>query len=84
MRNTILLALSVCLSVSCSSQKKQVTLQPTNGHSRFESATHELPAFGGIEAASIGPTIMSGRVTDIAVNPQDPTEFYVAYASGGL
>lgn len=33
---------------------------------------------------NIGPTIMSGRVVDIEVNPQDPTEFYVAYASGGL
>ena len=33
---------------------------------------------------SIGPTIMSGRVTDLAVNPKDPSHFYVAYASGGL
>lgn len=33
---------------------------------------------------NIGPTVMSGRVVDIEVNPQDPTEFYVAYASGGL
>lgn len=33
---------------------------------------------------NIGPTIMSGRVVDLAVNPDKPTEFYVAYASGGL
>jgi photosystem II stability/assembly factor-like uncharacterized protein len=33
---------------------------------------------------NIGPSVMSGRVVDIEVNPQDPTEFYVAYASGGL
>ncbi len=33
---------------------------------------------------NIGPTIMSGRVVDFDVNPNDPTEFYVAYASGGL
>ena len=33
---------------------------------------------------NIGPTVMSGRVDDIEVNPQDPTEFYVAYATGGL
>src|SRR5690606_16247705 len=33
---------------------------------------------------SIGPTIMSGRVVDFAVNPNNPIEFYVAYASGGL
>ena len=33
---------------------------------------------------NIGPTIMSGRVVDIDANPEDPTEFYVAYATGGL
>ena len=33
---------------------------------------------------NIGPTIMSGRVVDLDVNPEDPTEFYVAYATGGL
>lgn len=33
---------------------------------------------------NIGPSIMSGRVADLDVNPVDPTEFYIAYASGGL
>jgi photosystem II stability/assembly factor-like uncharacterized protein len=33
---------------------------------------------------NIGPKVMSGRVVALAVNPNDPTEFYVAYASGGL
>jgi photosystem II stability/assembly factor-like uncharacterized protein len=33
---------------------------------------------------SIGPSIMSGRVVDFAVNPNNPIEFYVGYASGGL
>ncbi len=33
---------------------------------------------------NIGPTVMSGRVVNIAVNPNDPTEFYVGYASGGV
>ena len=33
---------------------------------------------------NIGPSIMSGRVVDIEANPEDPTEFYVAYATGGL
>ncbi len=33
---------------------------------------------------NIGPTVMSGRVVDLEVNPDDPTEFYVGYASGGL
>lgn len=38
----------------------------------------------GVKFRSIGPSVMSGRVVDIDANPQDPTEFYVAYASGGL
>ena len=33
---------------------------------------------------NIGPSVMSGRVTDLAVNPNATYEFYVAYASGGL
>ena len=37
-----------------------------------------------VKLRSVGPTIMSGRVTDIDVNPDDPTIFYVAYATGGL
>src|SRR6185436_8915616 len=37
-----------------------------------------------INVRNVGPTIMSGRAVDEEVNPDDPTEFYVAYASGGL
>ncbi|MEN8798141.1 MAG: glycosyl hydrolase, partial [Flavobacteriaceae bacterium] len=37
-----------------------------------------------IRFKNIGPTIMSGRVVDLDVNPDNPEEFYVAYASGGL
>ena len=37
-----------------------------------------------IEFRNIGPTIMSGRVVALEVNPEDPTKFYVAYASGGV
>jgi photosystem II stability/assembly factor-like uncharacterized protein len=37
-----------------------------------------------ISFRNIGPVTMSGRVVDIEANPEDPTEFYVAYASGGL
>ncbi|REJ81291.1 MAG: glycosyl hydrolase [Bacteroidetes bacterium] len=40
--------------------------------------------FMNVPFRNIGPTIMSGRVTDIEVNPENPAEFYVAYASGGL
>lgn len=38
----------------------------------------------GLNFTNIGPSVMSGRVADIAVDPDEPTHFYVAYASGGL
>jgi len=37
-----------------------------------------------VSLQNIGPSVMSGRVVDLEVNPDNPTEFYVAYASGGL
>ena len=33
---------------------------------------------------SIGPANMGGRITAVAVNPKDPTEWWAATASGGL
>lgn len=33
---------------------------------------------------SVGPTVMSGRVAAVEGKPGDPTQFYLAYASGGL
>lgn len=40
--------------------------------------------FKDISFRNIGPSIMGGRVVDMEVNPKDPTEFYLAYATGGL
>ena len=37
-----------------------------------------------ISFENIGPTVMSGRVVDVDVNPNNTTEFYVGYASGGV
>ena len=33
---------------------------------------------------NIGPKVMSGRIIALEVNPLDSTEFYAAYASGGI
>lgn len=62
---------------------------PTPAQMRLETANmrsalaKESPA-AGIDFRSLGPSVMSGRVTDIEVDPADATHFYVAYASGGL
>lgn len=60
---------------------------PSPADTRLESVTHfdqKHSDIKGLQFTNIGPTVFSGRVTDIAVNPEDPTHFYVAYASGGL
>lgn len=64
--------------------------QPSTPASTIEKALEQKEALvknslvKNIPFKNIGPTVMSGRVTDLAVNPDNPTEFYVAYASGGL
>ena len=40
--------------------------------------------FEQIKFQNIGPAIMSGRVVDLAVNKNNTSEFYAAYATGGL
>lgn len=49
-----------------------------------QSTIAQNSLFNQVEAKNIGPTIMSGRVVDLAINPKNPIEFYVAYATGGL
>ena len=44
----------------------------------------QVSEFQSVKFQNIGPTIMSGRVVDLAVNDANPTEFYTAYATGGL
>ena len=38
--------------------------------------------FAGLKLRSIGPAFMSGRIADIAINPSDPSQWYVAVEIG--
>lgn len=40
--------------------------------------------FTGLSFRSIGPALVSGRIIDLAVNPNNHDEFFVAAASGGV
>ena len=64
-------------------------VNPTPAAERMKATTQRKAlesrsVINDIKFRNIGPTIMSGRVVDVDVNPEDPTEFYVAYATGGL
>src|SRR5947209_81016 len=40
--------------------------------------------FKNLKARSIGPAVMGGRVSDIAIDPRNPFVFYVALGHGGV
>lgn len=40
--------------------------------------------FSGLKFRCIGPAMMSGRITDFAVNPENRSEYYATVASGGV
>jgi photosystem II stability/assembly factor-like uncharacterized protein len=40
--------------------------------------------FKGLKLRNIGPALMSGRIADIAIQPDDPSIWYVAVGSGGV
>ena len=86
----IILKLFICISTALSQSiyeenKSPYTLssERIKGYNQ-KTELSQSSLFKEIPFRSIGPTIMSGRVVDIEANPEDPTVFYVAYASGGL
>lgn len=40
--------------------------------------------FSGLKLRSLGPAFMSGRISDIVINPADPNQWYVAVGSGNV
>lgn len=44
----------------------------------------ETVKIDGLSWRNIGPSLTSGRISDIAINPDNPFEYYVATSSGGV
>src|SRR5262245_8780682 len=42
------------------------------------------PILGGLKAREIGPAVMGGRVSAIAIDPKDPATYYVGLGTGGI
>ncbi len=70
--------------LSSAAQMKATTADERTKGLKKRDMLEQNSVLKDIRFRNIGPTIMSGRVVDIEVNPADPTEFYVAYATGGL
>ena len=86
--NLFILLLFFNISFAQKKYKKNNFPKSTSAQERVSSIYGDLNNNGSllqnINFRNIGPTVMSGRVVDLDVNPNDPANFYVAYASGGL
>lgn len=70
-------------ALSSGAQKATPFEQRLKGFDQRKSLTDNT-VINGLSPESIGPSVFSCRVTDVDVNPTNPAEMYVAYASGGL
>ena len=59
-------------------------VSPGRLHAQDATADPVARATAALEFRTIGPTIMGGRVADLAVVESDPRIFYVAVATGGV
>lgn len=72
----VLLLLS---SIICLAQKKSALLS----NSKAEDSVKNI-SLSGLKFRGIGPAVTGGRIVDIAVNPNNTSEYYVASGHGSL
>ncbi|MDH5743050.1 MAG: glycosyl hydrolase, partial [Candidatus Aminicenantes bacterium] len=69
---TIILRMTYCLLIILFLFQSQVV------------TAEEDISLNALKFRSIGPALTSGRISDFAVNPKKPSEYYVATSSGGV
>ncbi len=80
MRTLLRIVLVLCISTSTSLFAQKKTAEPE----KKESDPLTSSILSGLKFRSVGPAITSGRIGDLAVNPNNKKEYYVAVASGGV
>ena len=84
MRLKLLLILIILFVFSANAQQKPTASNKVQQALEAKKELINSSLVKNVPFENIGPTVMSGRVVDLAVNPENPTEFYVGYASGGV
>jgi hypothetical protein len=79
MSKLLLLLISFLVLLSPAAQKKSAAHAKEEPKDAFNSTL-----FSVLHFRSVDPAITSGRVADIAVNPNNTSEYFVAAASGGV
>ncbi|NER13171.1 glycosyl hydrolase [Leptobacterium flavescens] len=84
MKKYLLPVLAVSSFALVHAQPKASSTEDLQQGLQEKNRMHETSLVKNIPFENIGPTVMSGRIVDVDVNPANSTEFYVAYASGGV
>ena len=74
-----IVVLFIFLSAQIFSQSKKKSSKKVE-----EKTVLEKTSFSGLKFRSLGPALTSGRISDIAVNPDNFNEYYVATSAGGV
>ncbi len=79
MKQFVWLVLTMFLATSTAFAKEKKENKKAKGDTIITSSL-----VSALKWRSIGPAWASGRIADFAVNPQNPSEYYVGVASGGV
>ncbi len=74
--------LCLLMVIPANAQRKQKQTETTE--TKEEKHPLDEVSLNGLKFRGIGPALTSGRISDFAVNPNNPHEYYVAVASGGV
>ena len=66
----------ILFSIFCQSQKNYTSAELIEKSELQYKNQLENSIVKNIQFVNIGPSVMSGRVTDLEVNPKNTTEFY--------
>ncbi len=80
----LLLSTPLLLDASPAMAKKKPSQPPAEAKEAAQETPWEASTFAGLELRNIGPALTSGRISDLAVHPDNPSIIYVAVASGGV
>ncbi|MEL6721046.1 MAG: glycosyl hydrolase, partial [Bacteroidota bacterium] len=88
MKNSLLRVLCLLLVLSMTStltaQKKKNKKEAEKTEEKEEKQPLDELGISALKFRSIGPSITSGRISDFAMHPDNPFEYYVATSSGGV
>jgi len=76
---TAILFISLCLAPDANGQRKKLKTANTTASNSLDDLN-----ISALKFRSVGPSKTSGRISDLAVDPDNPSTYYVAVSSGGV